>query len=51
MIKNDDRALDPKSERAQEQGRRDTEGRPVIGAIEEKKKEDHENKEKPVDPE
>jgi hypothetical protein len=42
---------DPESKEEQEQGRRDTEGRPVISAVEEKKKEDDEAKEKPVDPE
>jgi hypothetical protein len=42
---------DPESKEAQEQGKRDTEGRPVIRAVEEKKKEEEEGKEKPVDPE
>jgi hypothetical protein len=42
---------DPESKEAQEQGRRDTEGRPVIRAVDEKKKEDEEAEEKPVDPE
>ena len=42
---------DPESKEAQEQGRRDTEGRPVIRAVDQKKKEDNEAKEKPVDPE
>jgi hypothetical protein len=42
---------DPESKEAQEQGRRDTEGRPVIRSVDEKKKEDDEAKEKPVDPE
>jgi hypothetical protein len=42
---------DPESKEAQEQGRRDTEGRPVIHAVDEKKTEDDEAKEKPVDPE
>jgi hypothetical protein len=42
---------DPSSKEAQEQGKRDTEGRPVIRAVEEKKKEKEEGKEKPVDPE
>jgi hypothetical protein len=41
----------PTSKEAQEQGKRDTEGRPVIRAVEEKKKEEKEDKEKPVDPE
>lgn len=44
-------AINPESKEAQEQGRRDTEGRPVIPAVEEEKKEAEENKEKPVDPE
>jgi hypothetical protein len=43
--------IDPNSKEAQDQGKRDTEGRPVIRAVEEKKKEDQEAKEKPVDPE
>jgi hypothetical protein len=51
MAESRDVALDPNSEEAQAQGKRDTEGRPVIRAIEEKKKEEKENKEKPVDPE
>jgi hypothetical protein len=42
---------DPESKEAQEQGRRDTEGRPVIRAVDQKRKEDDEAKEKPVDPE
>jgi hypothetical protein len=42
---------DPDSKEAQEQGRRDTEGRPVISAIDEEKIENNEAKEKPVDPE
>ena len=42
---------DPESKDAQEQGRRDTEGRPVIRAVDQKKKEDDEAKEKPVDSE
>ena len=42
---------DPESKEAQEQGKRDTEGRPVIRAVDQKKKEDDEAKEKPVDPE
>jgi hypothetical protein len=42
---------DPESKEAQEQGRRDTEGRPIIRSVEEKKKEEDEAKEKPVDPE
>ena len=42
---------DPESKEAQEQGRRDTEGRPFIRAVDQKKKEDDEAKEKPVDPE
>jgi hypothetical protein len=42
---------DPESKEAQEQGRRDTEGRPVIRAADQKKKEDDDAKEKPVDPE
>ena len=42
---------DPKSKEAQEQGRRDTEGRPVIRGVDQKKNEDDEAKEKPVDPE
>ena len=36
---------------AEEQGRRDTEGRPLISAVQEEKKEKKENKEKPIDPE
>jgi hypothetical protein len=44
-------ANDPESKEEQEQGRRDTEGRPVIRAVDQKKKEDDEAKEKPVDPE
>ena len=51
MAIDDDVALDPQSKRAQEQGKRDTEGRPVIRSEEQKKKEHEENKEKPVDPE
>jgi hypothetical protein len=43
--------MNPESKEAQEQGKRDTEGRPVIPAIEEVKKEKEENKEKPIDPE
>jgi hypothetical protein len=42
---------DPDSKEAQEQGRRDTEGRPVIRPIDEEKTENDEAKEKPVDPE
>jgi hypothetical protein len=42
---------DPESKESKEQGRRDTEGRPVIRSVDEKKKEDDEAKEKPVDPE
>ena len=42
-------AADPKT--GKDEGRRDTEGRPVIPAVEEKNKEEQENKEKPVDPE
>jgi hypothetical protein len=42
---------DPNSKEAQEQGKRDTEGRPVIRAVEEKKKEQADDNEKPVDPE
>jgi hypothetical protein len=42
---------DPEGKEAQEQGKRDTEGRPVIRAVDQKKKEDDEAKEKPVDPE
>jgi hypothetical protein len=44
-------ALNPESKDAQEQGRRDTQGRPVIPAVQEEKKKKEENKEKPVDPE
>jgi hypothetical protein len=44
-------ANDPESKEEQEQRRRDTEGRPVIRAVDQKKKEDDEAKEKPVDPE
>lgn len=43
--------IDPESKEAQEQGRRDTQGRPVIPAVEQEKKEAEEAKEKPVDPE
>jgi hypothetical protein len=43
--------IDPESKEGQEQGRRDTEGRPIIRAVDEQKKEAEEAKEKPVDPE
>ena len=43
--------IDPESKEAQEQGRRDTAGRPIIRAVDEEKKEAEEAKEKPVDPE
>jgi hypothetical protein len=43
--------IDPESKEAHEQGRRDTEGRPVIRSVDQKKREADEAKEKPVDPE
>lgn len=42
-------ASDPKANL--EQGKRDTEGRPVLTDKDEKKRQDEEAKEKPVDPE
>ena len=42
-------ANDPKAEEAQ--GKRDTEGRPVLTDKDEKKRQEEESKEKPVDPE
>ena len=51
MATSDNVALDPQSKEGQEEGRRDTEGRPLIRAVDEKDREQEENKEKPVDPE
>jgi hypothetical protein len=42
-------ANDPKIDK--EQGKRDTEGRPVLTSEDEKKRQDEEAREKPVDPE
>ena len=42
-------ANDPKTDEAQ--GKRDTEGRPVLTDKDEKKRQEEESKEKPVDPE
>jgi hypothetical protein len=42
-------ANDPKVDAAQ--GKRDTEGRPVLTDQDEKKRQEEESKEKPVDPE
>ena len=40
---------DPKTDR--EQGKRDTEGRPILTDDDEKKRQEEESSEKPVDPE